>query len=146
MSLIPTARILLRIQDSCIIGRHSHFGLPPGSAVRIHLQRTRLRKHGFDPWVGKIHWRRKWQPTPLFLPGKSQGQRNLVCHSPWGHKELDMWELDTHVRTHARTHTCGHTHTHTLSLCLFSTTCLSLVGSLPNFPIPLIIFTCDNKY
>ena len=33
---------------------------------------------GFDPWVGKIPWRRKWQPTPLFLPGKSHGQRNLL--------------------------------------------------------------------
>ena len=49
-----------------------------------------------------------------------------------------------HTRTH--THVRTHTHTHTLSLCLFSTTYLSLVGSLPNFPIPLIIFTCDNKY
>ena len=36
-----------------------------------------------------MHWRRKWQPTPVFLPGESQGQRNLVGYSPWGHKELD---------------------------------------------------------
>ena len=35
-------------------------------------------------------WRRKWQPTPVFLPGKSQGQRGLVGYSPWGHKESDM--------------------------------------------------------
>ena len=140
MSWISTARILPRIQNSCIMGRHSHLGLPPGSAVRIYLQCRRRRKHGFDPWVGKIHWRRKWQPTPLFLPGKSQGQRSLVCYNPWGHKELDMRKLDTHVHTH----TCAHTHT--LSLCLFSTTYLSLVGSLPNFTIALIILTCDNKY
>ena len=33
------------------------------------------RRLEFDPWVGKIPWRRKWQPTPIFLPGKSQGQR-----------------------------------------------------------------------
>ena len=41
----------------------------------------------FDPWVGKIPWRMKWQPTPVFLLGKSHGQRSLVCYSPWGRKE-----------------------------------------------------------
>ena len=40
----------------------------------------------------KISWRRKWQLTPVFLPGKSHGQRNLVGYSPWGHKELDTTE------------------------------------------------------
>ena len=54
---------------------------------RIHLQ---CRRPGFDPWVGKIPWRKKWQPTPVFLPGESHGQRNLVGYSPWGRKELDM--------------------------------------------------------
>ena len=47
---------------------------------------------GFDPWVRKILWRRKWQPTPVPLPGKFHGQRRLVCYSPWGHKESDMTE------------------------------------------------------
>ena len=51
---------------------------------------------GFDPWVGKIPWRRKWQPNPVFLPGKSHGQRSLVGYSPWGHKESDMTEQLTH--------------------------------------------------
>ena len=46
----------------------------------------------FDPWVEKIPWRRKWQPTPVFLPGKSHGQRSLVGYTPWGSKELDMTE------------------------------------------------------
>ena len=45
-----------------------------------------------DPRVGKIPWRRKWQPTPVFLPGESHGRRNLVGYSPWGHKELDTTE------------------------------------------------------
>ena len=46
-----------------------------------------------------MHWRRKWQPTPVFLPGESHGQRNLVGCSPWGHQELDMTErLNTHSR------------------------------------------------
>ena len=43
----------------------------------------------FDPWVGKIPWRRKWQPTPVFLPGKPHGWRSLAGYSPWGYKELD---------------------------------------------------------
>ena len=44
------------------------------------------RKHRFIPLVGKIHWRRKRQPAPVFLPEKSHGQRSLVDYSPWGHK------------------------------------------------------------
>ena len=47
---------------------------------------------GFYPWVGKIPRRRKWQPTPVFLPGKSHGQRSLACYSPWGCKESDTTE------------------------------------------------------
>ena len=47
---------------------------------------------GFDPWVGKIPWRRKWQPTPVFLPGESHERRSLVGYSPWGCKESDMTE------------------------------------------------------
>ena len=43
------------------------------------------RRLGFDPWVGKILWR-KWQPTPVLLPGKSHGQRSLVSYSPWGRR------------------------------------------------------------
>ena len=46
------------------------------------------RRHGFDPWVGKIHWRRKGQPIPVFLPGKPHGQRSLVGYSPLGHKRV----------------------------------------------------------
>ena len=48
---------------------------------------------GFDPWVGKIPWRRKWQSTPVLLPGKSHGQRSLPSsYSPWGCKESDTTE------------------------------------------------------
>ena len=46
----------------------------------------------FDPWVGKISWRREGQPTPVFLPGEFHGQRSLVGYSPWGHKKLDKTE------------------------------------------------------
>ena len=47
---------------------------------------------GSIPWVRKFPWRRKWQPTPLFLPGKSHGRRSPVDYSPWGSKELNTTE------------------------------------------------------
>ena len=50
------------------------------------------QKKGFDPWVGKIPWRRTWQPTPVFLPGEPHELRSLVGYSPWGCKESDMTE------------------------------------------------------
>ena len=50
------------------------------------------RDKGFDPWVGKLSWRRKWQPTPVFLPEKFQGERRLAGYSPWGRKESDTTE------------------------------------------------------
>ena len=52
-------------------------------------QCRRCRRRKFDPWVGKIPWRRKWQPTLVFLPGKSHGQRSLTGYSLQGRKELD---------------------------------------------------------
>ena len=50
------------------------------------------RRPGFNPWVRKIPQRRKWQPTPVFLPGKLHRQRRLAGYSPWGCKELDKKE------------------------------------------------------
>ena len=50
-------------------------GFPGGSMVRFRLQ---CKTCGFDPWVGKNPWRRKWEPTPVFSPGKSHGQKSLV--------------------------------------------------------------------
>ena len=55
-------------------------------------QCRRPKRCGFDPWVGKIPWRRKWQPTPVFFPGKFHGQRSLVGYSPWGGRESDTNE------------------------------------------------------
>ena len=46
------------------------------------------RRRGFNPWVAKIHWRRKWQPTPVRLPGESRGRRSLAGYSPWGCKTV----------------------------------------------------------
>ena len=66
----------------------------PGSAVvknPLAMQETQ-----FDPWVRKIPWRRGRQPTPVFLPGKPQGQRSLAGYRPWGGKESDTTEATEH--------------------------------------------------
>ena len=64
-----------------------HLGFPDGSAVK-----NLPANAGFDLWVRKIPWRRKRQPTPVFMPGKFHGWKSLAGYSPWGHKELDMTE------------------------------------------------------
>ena len=55
-------------------------------------QCRRCRKHWFNPWVTEIPWSRKWQPMPVFLPGKVHGQRHLASYSPWGCQESDTTE------------------------------------------------------
>ena len=62
------------------------------SAQEPSCQCKRPRSLRFDPWVGRIPWRRKWQPTPVFLPGKFHGQRSLAGCSPRGRKESDTTE------------------------------------------------------
>ena len=64
------------------------------------------RRPRFDPWVGKIPWKREWLPTPLFWPGESHEQRSLAGYSPWGHKESDtterqalLWSVKTYLHT-----------------------------------------------
>ena len=62
------------------------------------------KRCGFDPWVRKIPWRRKWQPIPVFLPGKFDGQRSLAGYSPQGHKKSNTTaKLNTHMHTHTHT-------------------------------------------
>ena len=80
--------------------------LPSGlDGKRICWQCGRPR---FDPWVRKILWRREWQPTPVFLPGKFHGQRSLVGYSPQGHQEADTFLF---------TFTCMHEHMSTTWYC-----------------------------
>ena len=62
------------------------------SSKESACQCRRHKRHRFDPWIGKTPWSRKWQPTSVFLPGKSCGQRSLAGYSPWGRKELDITE------------------------------------------------------
>ena len=94
------------------------FSFPVAQTVRICLP---CRQPGFNPWVGKISWRKEWQPTPVFLPGEFHGQRILAGYSPWGRKESDMTEQLTlsfiyiYIYIHTHTHIDTHTHTQILS-------------------------------
>ena len=73
-----------------------------GKSICLQCGRPR-----FESCIRKIPWRRKWQLTPVLLPGKSRGQRSLVGYSPWGHKELDMtaW-LHFHFMFLIGSHSC----------------------------------------
>ena len=69
------------------------WGFPGGaSSKEPTCPCERGKRHRFDPWLGKIPWRRKWQPNPVFLPGESHGRRSPEGYSPWGRKELDTTE------------------------------------------------------
>ena len=68
------------------------WGFPCGtSGKESACQCRRCKRHGFNPWVRKIPWRKKWQPTPVFLPGETH-QRSPAGYSPWGRKESDTTE------------------------------------------------------
>ena len=68
-------------------------GFPGGTSGKESTCRgSRHKRCGFDPWVGKMPWRRKWQPTPVFLPGKFHGHKGLAGYSPWSYKESNMTE------------------------------------------------------
>ena len=70
------------------------------SGKEFSHQCWRCERCGFSPWIGKIPWRRKWKPTPVFLFGKFHGQRSLVGYRSWDPKELDATE---HKHTTIRT-------------------------------------------
>ena len=71
-------------------------GFPGGFSGKESIcQCKRHKRLGFNSWVGKIPWRRKWQPTPVFLPGEFYGQRSLVGYSPRDYKELGTTEQST---------------------------------------------------
>ena len=57
------------------------------------------------PVLGKIPWKRQWQPTPVFLPREFHGQGSLAGYSPWGHKESNMTEQLMQTHAHTPTHT-----------------------------------------
>ena len=70
-----------------------HWGFPRAPNLAQTVKNLpAVQRPGFDLWAGKISWRREWLPTPVFLPGKSYGQRSLAGYTLWGCKELDMTE------------------------------------------------------
>ena len=76
----------------------SYYCFPGGaSGKEPACQCRRHKRNRCDPWVRTIPWRRAWQPAPVFLPGKSHGQRSLEGYSPWGHKELNKTEATWHA-------------------------------------------------
>ena len=85
---------------------HTFLGGAQASLVAQWLKKKKsscqCRRYGFNPWVGKIPWRRKWQSTPVFLPEKSHWWGNLAGCSPWRCKESDMTERLKHNRTEGR--------------------------------------------
>ena len=75
-------------------------GFPGGASGKESTSQCRRRKRcGFNPWVRKIPWRRAWQPTPVFLPGESHGQKSLAGYSPRGHRESDTTETKQQTGT-----------------------------------------------
>jgi len=71
----------------------SSWGIPAeASSKEPACQCRRHKRCTFNPWVGMIPWRRAWQPTPGFLPGRSHEQRSLVSYGPQDLRELDMTE------------------------------------------------------
>ena len=78
-----------------------HQGFPSGAGIKnLPANAGDVRRHEFNPWVAKIPWRKKWQPTPVFLPGESHGQRSLVGYSPRARKESDVTEHTRNAHQH----------------------------------------------
>ena len=65
-----------------------------------------MQEPRLHPWVRKMPWRSKWQPTPLFLPGASHGQRSLAGDSPGGRKESDTTAMTEHTHVHGPLFIC----------------------------------------
>ena len=104
----PQGRIPLDFSHLFVTGPLTG-GHPDGTVVKESAcQWGRYRRCVFDPWVRNIPWRKKWQPTPVFLPGISHTQRNLLGYSFGGLKELDMtkwWNNnDLSMRKRAKGH------------------------------------------
>ena len=79
-------------------------GFPGGtSGKESTCQCRRHKRRGFDPWVGKIPWRRARQPTPVFLPGQSHGYRSLEGYSPLGPQRVNHGSSDL-----AHMHSCDY--------------------------------------
>ena len=85
--------------------QHLELSINGASGKEPTCQCRRFNRPGFSPWVGKIPWKRSWQPSPIFLPGESHGQRSLVGYNPSGHRvRYDWGDLAPHTLL---LHFCG---------------------------------------
>ena len=87
--------------------------------IYVYIVYLQCGRPGFNPWVGKISWRRKWQPSPVFSTGKSHGWRSLVGYSPWGRKESDTTE-QLHFQWHGFIACAGLSKAKVLEICFIT--------------------------
>ena len=86
-------RMSIKVINIQFNSHNTHHFLSSCHMIYTALGHLELLSHfSFDPGVGKTPWSKRWQPTPVFLPGESHGQRSLVGYRLWGHKELDTTE------------------------------------------------------
>ena len=118
-------------------------GFPGGSVVKNLSASAGDAGSDPDAWVRKFLWSRKWQPTPVLLPGKSQGQRNMMGYSPWDSKESDLTDpLSMH------TCTCKVIWTlYCFGWCLLELSVQSTVlpWTPPSCLLPLPRLTCNER-
>ena len=83
----------------CVLSEHMYHKYRASLVACSKEHTCQYRKCGFHSWVRKILWRRKWQPTPVFLPGKFYVQRSLAGDSSWGHRSA-RYTLETKQQQH----------------------------------------------
>ena len=124
-------------------GRKSHWkttarGFPGGARVKNLPANAGDMRHGSDPWVGKMPWRRARQPTREFLPGESLRERSLVSYSPWDCKELDTTERPSmHALNHCRS---------ILSTSSGSSCCLEVLSSTDSLSYALYLLWSFSSF
>ena len=88
--------------ESMMLSNHLTYGSQIIILYTLNLYSAVYRRLRFNPWVRKIPWRKKYQPAPVVLPGKSHGQKSLVGYSPWGrrrvgHNVATKWQHVNHI-------------------------------------------------
>ena len=87
---------ILRHRAPILLLSHTHLLGWSSQVAQLAQHSLQCKRPRCNLWVRKVPWRRKWQPTPVFLPGKSHGQRSLGGYGPWDHKEKNTTERLNH--------------------------------------------------
>ena len=121
-------------------GQPFYLGRIPVEWLRCWRICLQCRRPGFDPWVGKIPWRSRWLPTPVFMPGEFHGQRSLAGYHPESHKESYPTERLTNIHTPIES-----PYSEENLFCSFQVYCMRFLDSLYSWnvfffkPIPFLI-------